>query len=221
MRTTLLNWLVQVHAQFRLLPETLHLTANIIDRFLSLKPVSLEKLQLAGIASLFIACKFEEIVVPGVDHLVYMVAGSSSPADILAAERFVLGILKYDLGAPSPHQFMRRIAKADGFDVRPRVLAKYLMEVMLLDERFLPWPASKVAAVATFVARKAISQADWTPAHVELSGYMEAEILPGAYMLIDSVATRAPGTFVYEKYCQAKFMYAAWYMGEYIKRGGG
>jgi len=39
MRGILLDWLVQVHARFRLLPEKLFLCVNIIDRFLSARIV--------------------------------------------------------------------------------------------------------------------------------------------------------------------------------------
>ena len=33
MRSVLVEWLVEVHLKFKLLPETLFLTVNIIDRF--------------------------------------------------------------------------------------------------------------------------------------------------------------------------------------------
>ncbi|KAG5439657.1 hypothetical protein PCK2_000791, partial [Pneumocystis canis] len=46
MRGILVDWLIEVHAKFRLLPETLFLSVNIIDRFLSLRVCSLPKLQL-------------------------------------------------------------------------------------------------------------------------------------------------------------------------------
>ena len=35
MRSVLMDWVVQVHSRFNLLPETLFLTVNYIDRFLS------------------------------------------------------------------------------------------------------------------------------------------------------------------------------------------
>ena len=35
MRSILIDWLVEVHLKFKLLPETLYLTVNIIDRFLA------------------------------------------------------------------------------------------------------------------------------------------------------------------------------------------
>lgn len=34
MRAILIDWLVDVHLKFKLLPETLFLTINILDRFL-------------------------------------------------------------------------------------------------------------------------------------------------------------------------------------------
>ena len=35
MREILTDWLIEVHLKFKLLPETLYLTVNLIDRFLS------------------------------------------------------------------------------------------------------------------------------------------------------------------------------------------
>ena len=34
-RSTLIDWLIQIHHNFKLLPESLFLTVNIIDRYLS------------------------------------------------------------------------------------------------------------------------------------------------------------------------------------------
>jgi len=34
MRAILVDWLVEVHLKFKLLPETLYLTVNLIDRYL-------------------------------------------------------------------------------------------------------------------------------------------------------------------------------------------
>jgi len=48
MRGILLDWLVQVHARFQMLPKTLFLCVNIIDRFSSARVVSLAKLKPAS-----------------------------------------------------------------------------------------------------------------------------------------------------------------------------
>lgn len=66
MRAILVDWLIEVHKKFELMPESLYLTVNIVDRFLSLKTVSRRELQLVGISSMLIACKYEEIWAPEV-----------------------------------------------------------------------------------------------------------------------------------------------------------
>jgi cyclin B len=49
MRAILINWLVEVHMKFKLVPETLYLCINIIDRYCSLVEVERRKLQLVGV----------------------------------------------------------------------------------------------------------------------------------------------------------------------------
>lgn len=72
MRAILVDWLVEVHLKFRLVPETLYLCVNIIDRYCSIAKVSRTKLQLLGVTSLFLACKHEEIYPPEVRDCVYI-----------------------------------------------------------------------------------------------------------------------------------------------------
>lgn len=38
MRALLIDWLIQVHSRFQLLPETLYMTVAILDRFLQVRP---------------------------------------------------------------------------------------------------------------------------------------------------------------------------------------
>lgn len=66
MRMILIDWLVEVHNKFELLPETLYLTIDLVDRYLSTKVVSRKELQLIGISSMLLACKYEEIWAPEV-----------------------------------------------------------------------------------------------------------------------------------------------------------
>jgi hypothetical protein len=48
MRAILVDWLVDVHLKFKLMPETLYLTTNLIDRFLEIKQVARKHLQLVS-----------------------------------------------------------------------------------------------------------------------------------------------------------------------------
>lgn len=77
-RTTLVDWLVQIHARYHLIPETLWIAINIIDRFLSKRVVSLVKLQLVGVTAMFIASKYEEIMAPSVEEVLHQLSKPSS-----------------------------------------------------------------------------------------------------------------------------------------------
>ena len=66
MRAILIDWLVEVHLKFKLVPETLYLTVNLIDRYLEKVEVMREKLQLIGVTAMLIASKYEEIYAPEV-----------------------------------------------------------------------------------------------------------------------------------------------------------
>lgn len=66
MRAILVDWIIEVHHKFELMPETLYLTMYIIDQYLSLQPVLRRELQLVGVSAMLIACKYEEIWAPEV-----------------------------------------------------------------------------------------------------------------------------------------------------------
>jgi G2/mitotic-specific cyclin 3/4 len=161
MRRVLIDWIIQVHATFRLLPETLYLTINIIDRFLTVRNVPLNKFQLVGAVALLIASKYEEITVPSVHEIVFMTENVYPIQEILEAERFIMNMLQFDLGWPGPMSFLRRISKADDYDVNTRTLAKYLLEVSIHDRHFVASPPSFMAAVAHALARRMLKKGTW------------------------------------------------------------
>lgn len=168
MRSVLMDWVIQVHCRFGLLPETLFLTVNYIDRFLSYKIVSLGKLQLVGATAIFVAAKYEEINCPSVQEVVYMVDGGYSIDEILKAERFMLSMLNFELGWPGPMSFLRRISKADDYDLESRTLSKYFLEVTLMDERFVASPPSYIAAGAHCLSRLILEKGSWVSSFVLL-----------------------------------------------------
>ncbi|EFY93254.1 G2/mitotic-specific cyclin (Clb3), putative [Metarhizium acridum CQMa 102] len=210
MRSVLMDWLVQVHNRFSLLPETLFLTVNYIDRFLSCKIVSIGKLQLVGATAILIASKYEEINCPSLEEIVYMVDRGYSPEEILKAERFMLSMLSFELGWPGPMSFLRRVSKADDYDLDTRTLAKYFLELTIMDERFVASPPSFLAAGAHCLSRLILKKGDWTKAHVHYSGYTWAQLKPLVTMMIECCEQPAlHHSAVYEKYQEKRFKEAA------------
>lgn len=160
-RGILVDWLIEVHTKFHLLPETLYLAINIIDRFLSIKVVNIDRLQLVGITALFIASKYEEVFSPHIKHFKYLADNTFTEEEILRAERFMLQTLDYHLGYPNPMNFLRRISKATEYDQDTRTVAKYLMEVSLVDPRFLEYAPSHIAAAAMYLSRMILKRGSW------------------------------------------------------------
>jgi hypothetical protein len=146
MRGILVDWLVEIHTKFRLLPETIFLAV---------------KFQLVGVTALFIAAKYEEVCCPSVQNFLYMTDGGYTDEEILKAERYILGIIGFNLSYPNPINFLRRISKADGYDMQSRTVAKYLMEISIVDHRFMSTPPSLIAAGAAWLARKVLGKGAW------------------------------------------------------------
>lgn len=166
-RGILIDWLIEVHTRFHLLPETLFLAINIIDRFLSKKVVQLDRLQLVGITAMFIASKYEEVLSPHVANFKHVADDGFTEEEILSAERFILGTLNYDLSYPNPMNFLRRISKADNYDIQTRTIGKYLMEISLLDHRFMAYRPSHIAAAAMYLARLIFDRGEWVSGAVQ------------------------------------------------------
>jgi hypothetical protein len=85
MRSILVDWLVDVHKKFKLVPETLYLAINLIDRYLERQEVSRPRLQLVGVTSLLIASKYEDIYPPKLRNLVYVCDGAYTHTDVCIA----------------------------------------------------------------------------------------------------------------------------------------
>ncbi|KAJ3371067.1 G2/mitotic-specific cyclin [Kappamyces sp. JEL0680] len=216
MRAILVDWLIEVHTKFRLLPETLFLAVNIIDRFLSLRVVSLVKLQLVGVTALFIASKYEEVMSPSIQSFLYMAEDGYTEDEIVRAERYVLQVLKFNMQYPTPMSFLRRSSKADDYDIQTRTLAKYLMEVTLLDHRFLEVPASKVAASAHYLARHMLDRGEWTDNLTYYSGYTAKELEKPTALILEFLVKPVKYEAIFKKYSQRKFMKGAVFVQEWI-----
>ncbi|MCJ1396816.1 hypothetical protein MMC11_000006 [Xylographa trunciseda] len=220
MRSVLMDWLVQVHHRFGLLPETLFLCVNYIDRFLSCKVVSLGKLQLVGATAIFVAAKYEEINCPSVQEIVYMVDGGYTIDEILKAERFMLSMLQFELGWPGPMSFLRRISKADDYDLETRTLAKYFLEITIMDERFLGSPPSFAAAGAHCLARMMLKKGSWSPAHVYYSNYTYSQLHSLVKLMFECCENpQKHHGAIYDKYLDKRYKKASQFVENELRRG--
>lgn len=218
MRGILVDWLIEVHTRFRLLPETLFLAVNIIDRFLSAEIVALDRLQLVGVTAMFIASKYEEVLSPHVANFSHVADETFSDKEILDAERHVLQTLEYNMSFPNPMNFLRRISKADNYDIQTRTLGKYLMEISLLDHRFMSFPQSHIAAAAMYLARLILERGPWDATLAHYAGYTEKEIDPVFRLMIDYLHRPVSHEAFFKKYASKKFLKASILTRQWAKK---
>ncbi|SCV99807.1 LAFE_0B02938g1_1 [Lachancea fermentati] len=216
-RSTLIDWIVQVHVRFQLLPETLYLTVNIIDRFLSKKTVTLNRFQLVGAAALFIAAKFEEINCPTVKEILYMLDNSYTKDDLLKAERYMINTLEFELGWPGPMSFLRRVSKADDYEYDIRTLAKYLLETTIMDPRLVSAQPSWLSAAAYYLSRVILGFNEWAKEHVYYSGYTAEQLLPLATVILENCRyARRRHQAIFEKYSERRHRRSAQAVARWI-----
>jgi len=197
------------------LPETLFLSINIIDRFLSARVVSLPKLQLVGVSCMFIAAKVEETIAPSVKHFVDCADSTYAASEILQAEKYILKTIDWNLSYPNPLNFLRRISKADEYSVPVRTVGKFFLEVCCLEWRLLAAPPSLMAAASMWLARLVLDQPDWTPNLRHYSSYPESALLPTASLIINYLLKPMQHEAFYKKYASKKFLKASVYVRQW------
>ncbi|KAK1884284.1 G2/mitotic-specific cyclin-B1 [Dissostichus eleginoides] len=170
MRAILVDWLVQVSLKFRLLQETMYLTVGIIDRFLQDNPVPKKQLQLVGVTAMFLASKYEEMYPPEISDFAYVTDKAYTTAEIRDMEMAILRVLKFQLGRPLPLQFLRRASKVYEVTAEQHTLAKYLLELTMVDYEMVHMPPSIVASASLALSLKVLDAGEWD---VTLQHYME------------------------------------------------
>mmetsp|Transcript_4946 Transcript_4946/g.5741 ORF Transcript_4946/g.5741 Transcript_4946/m.5741 type:complete len:383 (+) Transcript_4946:156-1304(+) len=186
MRSILIDWLIEVHLKFKLVPETLYLTVNLIDRYLERKQeIQRKDLQLVGVSCLMIASKYEEIYPPELRDLVYICDRAYTGDDIMKMEEIVLKGLEYRITFPSSHTFLVRFLKAAHADKSIVQLACCILDGTLqnydLCMNYLP---SQLAAASVMIARQNFERNPWSPTLLKYARYSEEEIIPVARAIL-------------------------------------
>ncbi|CAG5116431.1 unnamed protein product [Candidula unifasciata] len=208
MRAILIDWLCQVHNRFHLLQETMYLTVSIIDRYLQAKPCSRTKLQLVGVTAMLLASKYEEMYAPEVADFVYITDNAYTKKDVRDMEQDILRTLDFSFGRPLCLNFLRRNSKAGQVDATKHTLAKYMMELAMVEYDMAHLRPSYIAAAALYLAMLVLDGSEWTPTLQFYSFYSDDELLPVVQKLAQLVvkAESSKLTAVKTKYSGSKFM---------------
>ena len=156
MRAILIDWLIDVNLKFNFKPETLYITIQIIDSYLSLKKIKRCNFQLLGVTALLIACKQNEIIFHKLKEYVYITDNAYTENDIKNMEFNILKTLNFNILNPSSLSFFEIYSNKSGFsqDKKKFNLGQFLMESFYLDENCLKYSASTIATTVQYIVMK-------------------------------------------------------------------
>ena len=213
MRTILVDWLVNAHGAFKLIPPTLYLAVNLLDRYLNRVEVDRASLQLVGISCLLIASKFEEVWCCAVADCVHVCDKAFTKEDVLEMEWNILTTLEFNITVPTSYSFLARFLKSANADEKTARLATFLLDGNLQNYKLLQYLPSQLAAASVIIARKTVvgstgtdTGAIWTSTLQYYTGYSEQEVRAVARAVLRAWEKRQDNCrAVVKKHSQPKF----------------
>jgi len=179
MRAILVDWLVEVHSKYQLRHVTLFTTVNLVDRYLTKTVVIRKRLQLVGVAAMFVAAKLEEINPPELQDFVFITDNAYTKQELLLMECTMLTALEFDVSFFTAVHFLDRLLPTVDNEVQRQVV-EYLLELALVDVKMVKYPPSHLAAAALFLSNQllATNAPTWSVQLANLSRYTDTSLRP-------------------------------------------
>lgn len=155
MRPYLLDFLTEAHSAFGLLPETLFLTINVLDRYCSRRVVYKKHYQLVGCCALLIASKYGDRKdrVPTIKELKAMCCGLYEDEMFTQMEWHVLVTVDWLIGHPTIDSFLQLALENIPYDPEVEHMACYIAETAMFHKEFVSKRPSDIARTSLAVAR--------------------------------------------------------------------
>ncbi|KAM4819786.1 G1/S-specific cyclin-D2 [Thomomys bottae] len=129
--------------------EVFSLAVNYLDRFLAGVPTLKTHLQLLGAVCMLLASKLRETIPLSAEKLCLYTDNSFSPRELLEWELVVLGKLKWNLAAVTPHDFiehiLRKLPQPQEKLLLIRKHAQTFIALCATDFKFTMYPPSMIA----------------------------------------------------------------------------
>jgi cyclin B len=149
-RAFLIDWLVTLHSKFRLLQETLYISVNLVDRYLSKRMVTKKQLQLVGVTAMFIAAKYEEIYPPNARDFLLATEQAYTKQHLVKMEVDMLKVMNFQITFPTPWRFMEKHPEVSSGG--HNLLAEYLLELGQVEFVIVKYKPSMQAASVIYLA---------------------------------------------------------------------
>lgn len=213
MRPYLLDFLVEAHSAFQLLPETLFLTINLLDRYCSKRVVYKRHYQLVGCAALLIASKYgdKKEKVPTIKELKSMCCSLYDDDMFLQMEWHVLSTLGWAVGHPTVDNFLKMTTKDNVYDPEVENLTLYVLEISLYHRDFVSKQSSTLALAALALARHILGRPQ-ARANEYASRYCNTTLLALSQKLHE------PSLILSRKYASARYSCASRTLSSFLSQ---
>jgi len=218
MRMVLVDWLIEVHRKFKLLPSTYFLGINLLDRYLSKKQLHRRKLQLCGCTCLWIASKYHEIYAPEMDDFVYISDSAFSDQELMSMEIEILKTLSFTLTVPTVLNYGQRYSKISSYYLKKEREIKIISDLIMycIEHSVMSYALCRkkpsLIGAASFVysciSTKVFSIQTFDKDNIgKVIGYTFDQLIP-IMKQIDHIvrnAKKSKNKAVYKKYCNQKY----------------
>ncbi|KAM4590457.1 cyclin-P [Fundulus diaphanus] len=157
-RAVLVDWIIQVHELLQFHEETLYLAIHLLNRSLRQLKVTTANLQLLGMVCLFVAAKKVESLLPEVSGLLSLMDHTYTKHQLLRMERKVLCVLHFDLSYCPPLYFLLLFASVARCSAAVEWMARYLLELSLLESQCVVFLPVQLAGAALCLARQVLQE---------------------------------------------------------------
>ena len=156
-RAVVIEWLSYTVCYFSQSNETLFMSINIMDRYISKKRISLNNFQLVAISAYLIASKYEDTNYPLINDLIYISKNIYTQNDIISMEKDILTTLNFDIFSVSSYQFFSFFYLFTNSNNKILFyLGNLILELCLLNIEIMSYKQSLIAIGAFLVAKKSL-----------------------------------------------------------------
>ena len=156
MRTVAVDWLVLIHQKiFKFKENTLFLTIQIFDRYLSKTYLSIEKTELLLLTSFMLASKYNEIDYVNMQETLQLSQNKFTKEQVIEMESEILIKLNFEVLAPTMCEYFKLFASYLNLSEEKINQGFYILNIALVDFHMLEYPNFMLAlAVVKLITKK-------------------------------------------------------------------
>jgi hypothetical protein len=158
-RSIVVTWYIRLRKYCKFSEDVLYKTVNTFDRFMAANPARYGDLPLFAAGAL--ATSLGANGGPNAWIQVEDTIGLFNRAEVMDAKTTILDQIDGSIFPAAPSKFLDKLNQVDDNEQAPKVLAQYLLEVMLYDKRFIGKLPSLMAAASYCLAREILGKDLW------------------------------------------------------------